>query len=173
MTREIPLSGRLGAGKVALVDDEDYAYLAQFRWYFTRSHYARAGHEGYARRMEGNRKVGRRYVFMHHEIVRPAHGLEVDHIRPGSGLDNRRRNLRVLTRGENARNCRIQCNNTSGYRGVRWITKREAWVATIMHRGKSHYLGQFMTAEEAAAAYENARASMGLLKAEVDRPPAA
>ncbi len=63
--KKIPLRGRLGQGKFALVDDEDFWYLSQFRWYARQSK-----NNWYAERQEylGNRKV--KSHKMHREILR-------------------------------------------------------------------------------------------------------
>ena len=102
---------------------------------------------------------------MHTEIMQPPPGMEPDHIRPGSGLDNRRTNLRNVDHATNCRNRRLQKNNTSGYRGVTWNKDARKWQAEIKVDGKNHYLGKYSTPQAASAAYEAARERMGLIKA--------
>lgn len=75
----IPLSGKNGAGKWAIVDDEDYAELSKFKWHFT-SH-------GDAARMDGRQKVK-----MHRLISKSPHSIPIRH-HNGDMLDNRRSNL--------------------------------------------------------------------------------
>jgi len=70
-----------------------------------------------------------------------------------NGLDNRRANLRLATRSENLRNRAVHCNNTSGYRGVRWKPARRKWVANITLNGQQHHLGYHATPEAAHQAY--------------------
>ena len=53
----------------------------------------------------------------------------VDH-KNGNGLDCRRENLRICTRGENNRNVRSH-GKTSKYKGVSWRTKDRYWVMQI------------------------------------------
>lgn len=44
MAKLIPLHGKHGKGKFAIVDDEDYGWLSEYRWYCTRP----AWGDGYA-----------------------------------------------------------------------------------------------------------------------------
>lgn len=80
---------------------------------------------------------------------------EIDHIN-GDRADNRWDNLRLATRGENCRNTGIPKDNTSGIKGVGFVAKRGKWRANIGFNNKLIFLGHFMTAEEARAAYEAA-----------------
>lgn len=99
MTKSIPLT----RGKIALFDDEDYEELSKYKWFITKV---------YASRHSGNKTV-----YMHREIMKTPENMETDHIN-GDVLDNRRENLRICTRQENARNIRGISSNTSGYKGV-------------------------------------------------------
>ena len=47
-------------------------------------------------------------------------------------------------------------NNTSGYKGVTYDNSRKKWVAQIVFKGKSYYLGRYNTIEQAAAARKQA-----------------
>ena len=75
----------------------------------------------------------------------------VDHINH-NGLDNRRPNLRLATRSQNAANLGPYANNTSGYKGVDF--NRGKWRARIREGGVRYFLGYFETAEDAARAYD-------------------
>ncbi len=76
------------AQRFTLVDDRDYKMLNKLKW-----HYA----GGYAKA-----SVAGRPVQMANAIMRPAKGYVVDHIN-NNGLDNRRANLEIVSRRENAR----------------------------------------------------------------------
>jgi len=85
---------------------------------------------------------------MHQHILSGA--KEIDH-KNGNGLDNRRENLRSVSRAENQQNRRgLNANNTSGFIGV--SPEGNRWRATIRVSGHQRHLGYFDTAEEAAQA---------------------
>lgn len=75
--------------------------------------------------------------------------IEVDHAN-GDRLDNRRSNLRLCTRKENARN--VASRSRSGFKGVMKV--RSKWQAKIQVAGRVERLGSFDTPEEAARAYD-------------------
>ena len=82
--------------------------------------------------------------FLHRDVI-DAGELQVDHIDPTTEtfVDNRRRNLRAVTRSQNGMNRRRQLNNTSGIPGVHWDKRDEKWVASIKTNGKQKHLGLF------------------------------
>src|SRR3990167_5170730 len=101
MSREITLT----QGKVAIVDEADYGWLAKYRWCA-----AKLSDQFYAMRsafLEGSTPKKKVSLYMAREILNVPDGMMVDHI-SGETLDNRRCNLRVCTRGQNTRNCRGQ-----------------------------------------------------------------
>jgi len=77
-------------------------------------------------------------------------GLQVDHIN-GLTDDNRRENLRLVTRSENQHNQR----RAKGYYFHKYVRK---WCAQIRLNGKRIYLGYYTTEEEARDAYIQAKA---------------
>jgi AP2-like factor (euAP2 lineage) len=149
MTKQIPLRGRNSKGRYALVDDEDYEYLSQFRWVCT--------HQDYVTSRKENRTI-----LMHREILGLSPGQEiVDHVNHDT-LDNRRANLRISTVQENARNQLPQQNRkmASPYKGVQWSKRLGLWVASIVVDKSRTHLGNFFTQREAAAAYNAAALEM-------------
>jgi hypothetical protein len=84
--------------------------------------------------------------------------LVIDHIN-GDTLDNRKCNLRVITRSENNKNMRKRINNTSGFQGV--FLKDGLWAAKIELGGKVYYLGSFDSKEHANIAYKTAAKILG------------
>lgn len=70
--------------------------------------------------------------------------------------DNRRCNLRNITRTENMINVGLSKANTSGYLGVSWNIKNEKWMASIRVNKKSKNLGYYDDPEEAHQAYKEA-----------------
>lgn len=141
MTKEIKLT----KGMVALVDDEDYVWLSQFKWHaVTHS----SGRISYARRMVKNSdgKVGA--MSMHRAIMQPPDDMQIDHINH-NGLDNRKENLRVCDVSTNARNRRKRTGSHSKYIGVTKHKKSGKWVARLEFN-----IGVFDDEEEAARAYD-------------------
>src|SRR5690348_10789113 len=110
----------LTQGKSALVDDEDYEYLNQWKW-----HAYRSKHTWYASRKGSDHKT---HIDMHRMIMCAAAGVLVDHINR-DGLDNRRKNLRLCTVGQNNHNRGINKNSKTGYKGV--LLMKKSYVASI------------------------------------------
>src|SRR4030067_2579990 len=107
--KKIPLS----RGMVTLVDDLDYEWLSQWKWYA-----ARGGATFYAGRSLPRSAEGRGAVWMHRLILSVPPGIDVDH-RNGNGLDNRRINLRSCNRSQNACNMR-PIVGSSRFTGAWW-----------------------------------------------------
>src|SRR4051812_42974146 len=132
--KQIPLGGKLGNGKFALVDDGDYPLVKDLAWHIAAKKYA-----GSTWNDNGHRGV----IYMHRLIAQPGDSLVVDHIN-GDGLDNRRVNLRICVQAKNVINRRV-IRSQSGYRGVSYLKDRNAWTARLDLNGRRHYLGYFKT----------------------------
>lgn len=146
--RLIPLT----QGKFAIVDDEDYEYLSQFKWYAGKSrktYYAQRGAW-----IDGELKT----VKMHHVIMGKKPGFVVDHIN-GNGLDNRRENLRLVTPRQNLQNRHI--TRTSQYPGVCWRKDTRKWNAWIRIGKRNVNLGSFNDEYQAFLAYKYAVEQLG------------
>lgn len=146
---------RLTQGKVAIVDDDDFDFLSQWKWCARRcAKRGRQREEWYA--VHNHYEDGRQHTWMMHRIITQAiKGEKVDH-KNHDGLDNRRDNLRVTDDEGNARNSLPHSDGTSRFRGVYWYKPRRKWKANISINGKQTYLGLFATEEAAAMAYNNA-----------------
>lgn len=134
---------RLSQGLQALVDDDDFEVLRQFKW----SALSCRGGRKYAFRTEAGK-----CVLMHRAIMSAPSDLQVDHINRDS-LDNRRSNLRLCTHGENMMNKR-PTHNITGYKGL--FLHRSHWRARIKARGVTYNIGTFDDPLEAARAYDEA-----------------
>jgi hypothetical protein len=144
MTAEIPLSAQKrrnskNLGLVALVDDEDYAWLCQWNWSAVSTHRLNGG---YAMRRDNQ---SGKTILMHRLILGAPEGIEVDHIN-GSGLDNRRANLRLVTLQQNRQNRSKGRNNQTGFKGVTFDKKSGKWAMS--------FRVLFDSAEEAAHVYD-------------------
>lgn len=145
--KKIPLT----QGKYALVDDEDYEWLMQWKWFAVNSHgiwYA-------ARNSKYRRGYKRKMIQMHREIMRCPVGREIHHI-DHNGLNDQRVNMQIVTHREN---CHAQ--RRSFATGIIGVVKRKdcnRYEAQITAYGKHHHLGLYKTKEEAAVVREQADA---------------
>lgn len=112
----------LTKGKFAIVDDELFDYLNQWKWHLTTSGYA-------ARRFNFGYKDAK-VVFMHRLIIPVPYLREVDHIN-GNKLDNRKGNLRVASRTENNKNRKKKRNATSLFYGVDFNKIHKKWRSRV------------------------------------------
>ena len=137
MTVRIPLSGERGM----LVDDQDaHLFLGQPLTVVER------------KRTTPSVRLGK--VDAHRLIMDAPADRYVDHIN-GDGLDNRRANLRLCSKAENAKNRALNSNSTVGLKGVT-RDPSGAYRAQIANEGRKITLGRFRCALAAAAAYDAA-----------------
>jgi hypothetical protein len=145
MTKQIPLRGKYGEGKFALVDDDDYEYLSQYKWRGDAKGYAR-----YSVYSKPQKKI--LTVMMHRLILNTPDDLHTDHWN-GDRLDNRRSNLRVATMQQNMANQKAH-GGTSNFKGVGF--RHGLWQAQIGVDQKVLHIGVFDTQRAAAQAYNDA-----------------
>ena len=144
---------KLTQGQVALIDDEDFEYLNQFKWYAMKTK-----HNDYVSRDEVINGVSTR-ILMHRLIMKTPVGVMTDHI-DHNGLNNQKHNLRLCTNGQNLMNRRPR--ESSKYLGVyviKTIRKKSVYKsirADITVNKKTIHLGSFKTEEDAALAYNEA-----------------
>ena len=146
--KEIALSqrGRNKGRYVALVDDEDYEYLNQFKWHATK------GRTGgyYAARKYKEHNIWHTQK-MHRLIMQTPDYLEVDH-NDHNGLNNQKYNIINCTHSINEHNKKPRCK--SGLKGVYYDHKLIS--ARIKIDDKLVYLGSFKSETEAAKAFDTA-----------------
>ena len=139
----------LTQGKFAIVDNDDFEWLSQWKW-----RYLPSGNTGYA--IRSTRKNGERTtIYMHRLVIDASKEQETDHIND-NGLDNQRSNLRTCTRNQNAANAKKRRGSHSKYKGVYWFSLRQKWLSTITVNGQRRHLGCFDLESEAARAYDKA-----------------
>lgn len=146
MAKEIKLT----QGKVAIVDDEMYDYLNQWKWYANK-----LKGKYYAVR---NLRINKKYagcLLMHRVIMNPIKGFVVDHVN-GITLDNRKVNLRNCTHGDNMKNQKLSIRNKTGFRGVTWHKNNKVFESRIRSNNISYHLGTFNNAIDAAKIYNEA-----------------
>jgi hypothetical protein len=153
----------LSHGLVALVDEEDYPRVNQWKWKAYKQKNGTWCVQTWMLQGDGKRRT----VRMRRFIDQTPCGYEVININ-GDAFDNRRSNLRRCTRAERLTNRRLQRNNTSGFKGVSFHKQNSMWQANINAGGKYHSLGYFETPEAASKVYE---AAAKRLHGELYRPP--
>ena len=146
MAKEIKLT----QGKVAIVDDEDFEYLNQWKWCANNKN-----GKFYVVRNITASKNKQNSIFMHRFIMKPNKGMVIDHL-DGNPLNNQKKNLRICTHSENMRNRNLYVNNTSGFKGVYWHKTTKKWMSYIRINKKSLYLGIYTCPIDAAKAYNDA-----------------
>ncbi|THE13085.1 hypothetical protein E1I69_09450 [Bacillus timonensis] len=115
-----------------------------------------------------------RNIFLHRLVTNSLNvfNKEVVHINHNT-LDNRKSELRLVTKEENQQNRRIGTNNKSGVLGVHYENKSKMWIAKIGVNRKKKYLGKFVKREDAVRARKEAEEKyhtykQGLLKNRID-----
>lgn len=136
---------KLSQGKFALVDDEDFARVSQYKWSWCGRYPARSAIG----------EDGKRRLQLLHLFIMGFPGSKVDH-RSGNTLDNRRQNLRLSTVGQNACNSKKRTDNKSGEKGVHWAKREGKWLAFITNDGKRFHLGYFNDFTKAVSARRKA-----------------
>ncbi len=133
---------KLTQGQVALVDDEDFDLLNQYKWFARRTETTYYAH---------NRALGD----MHRFLLNTSKDIEVDH-KDLNGLNNQRLNIRSCTKSQN--NANRKCKNPIGFKGVYrcHYKHKEQWQARITVNKKRIDLGFFNSIEKAANAYNQA-----------------
>ncbi len=143
----------LTQGKIALVDDDDFERLNQWKWYAIRCK-TKCRDIWYA--VRGLKVDGKlRRIYMHREIAAVAEIPEVDH-QDGNGLHNCRQNLRPATLAQNRHNQHKRLGCTSRFKGVSFNKNAGKWEAQIKNSGRRIYLGYFGDETMAARTYDEA-----------------
>lgn len=134
--KRIPLT----QGKYALVDDDMFDYLSQWKWYTHKNK-----NVYYAEK--------RRSYAMHRLIMNAKKGQPVDH-KNRNGLDNQKDNLRFATISQNAQNQKLQRGCSSRYKGVNWHKRDKKWQSRIKINNKTIHLGYHHNEIVAAWVYD-------------------
>lgn len=136
--REIPLT----QGLTAKVDDDDYDYLSQWNWCASDN-----GGRVYAVTWHKEKLIS-----MHRLLLDYTGALDIDHVNH-DGCDNRRENLRIVTRTVNNLNRRVPPKNIK----VReTATGAKRYDARVQWNYVSIHLGTYETEDDAKEAVRNA-----------------
>lgn len=133
-------------GLVALVDDEDFESLNQYKWHAHKN--KKSGYYAVRATPNGAIKMHRQILGLTDPKIFGEHGDR-------NGLNNQRNNLRIATNAQNCANTKANKNGTkSGYKGVN--NYKGKWIAKIGVHGSRLYLGSFDSKIKAAEAYNTA-----------------
>lgn len=153
--KTIPLHGGLAAGRVALVDDDDYDMLARYRWFAFEKIQNGKPWGPYAVANDTAIGHGRR-ILMHKLITGFARTDHHDH----DGLNNQRSNLRDGAGGRNNQNILQVTPHSSVFKGVCLNKRSGKWRAVIKSEGRQRSLGEYRDEVTAARAYDAAAAEL-------------
>ena len=140
------LSGEYGIGYTSkgeefYFDLEDYDKIKGYYWDIGTNGYVRAP----------NAINDYKLIKMHKVVVYCVDDFVIDHINHNL-KDNRKCNLRIVTRSQNQMNAKLRVNNTSGITGVSWHKGINKWIAYININKKRVSLGAFDIFEDAVKA---------------------
>ena len=139
---------QLTQGQFAIVDDDMYEFLMQWKWYAVPLVYG--GFVAIRKRSKSDPQGSSR-VYMHRVVLDTPPGFDTDH-RNHETLDNRLQKLRVTTRSQNLHNQRPKKKCTSQYQGVTF--HGGSWESRIKKNRRPIYIGRFTSEIEAAQAYD-------------------
>lgn len=125
-------------------DKEDYEYVVQKHWRTSHKKnkiYIVTGKSG---------KQDNPLIYIHNYILHytPTADYEVDHI-DGNSCNNRKNNLRIVSRQENIDNTKVRIDNIIGIRGVSQISASGHWKCDFVYHKKRFYFKDWKTVEEA------------------------
>lgn len=141
---------KLKNNHILLIDEEDWQKVNHLKW---TAH--KRPHDNCYYALTTDYSSGKpKLQLIHRLIMNAPKNMTVDHIN-GNGLDNRRNNLRLATRKENARNQKLNKKSTTGFKGVSFHKRDKKYTAQIK-LDKLMHLGYFENPIEAAIAYDTA-----------------
>lgn len=141
----------LTQGKVALIDDEDFDYLNQWKWFAIKdsnTYYA-------GRSVKSTSGNSRQNIITLHRFIMKCKfgdGKIIDH-KDRNGLNNQKSNLRFATYSQNSQNKKSKKNGSSKYLGVSFSKRKKLWEVRIKVNGKNKRIGYFKLEKEAAKVY--------------------
>lgn len=148
-TNNYDLSGEYGIGythngREFYFDLEDYDLIKDYSWSMDKAGY-----------VIGSPSKNRKQIHLHVLVMNPDSKQDVDHINHNPS-DNRKINLRNVTRSQNQMNVGLSRNNKSGITGVHFDSTNEKWVAQIGIDRKRKNLGKFDNFDDAVKARREA-----------------
>ena len=131
--KKIPLT----QGKFATVDDDDYDFLSQWKWHFSKGYAARKPYT----------TVDGKYVTIARQLL-GQHGFSKIAYLDGNKLNCQRSNLIETVKTQYLGKAKKRKGTTSRYKGVTWNEKNQCWIAQ-----RGGYIGSYQDEWQAAKAY--------------------
>ena len=127
--------------KYFICDLDDWEKLKNYYWADNGNGYASSG-------------IG----YFHRIVTNCPANMEVDHIYQVSNgvCDNRKTNLRIVTKKENTFNKKSISKSKAEHKGIIYDTDREKWRVYISINGRYKYLGRFDSLDDAIEARRKA-----------------
>lgn len=123
------------------VSNEDYKMVSMYNW--------RVTHKKNKVYVVTGEHRNNNQLYLHNLIMGSTEkGYEIDHIN-GESLDNRRTNLRIVTRQENIDTMRVTSKSKIGIRGVCFSERDQKYKADFKYHGIRFYFPEWNTIEEA------------------------
>lgn len=135
---------------VFLVDNDDVDRARQYKWLISKvkNMSVNSSFKYYALASNSSKPL-----LLHRLLIDAPSNKIVDHVNQNT-FDTRKMNLRITDRSINNFNSKLNRNNKSGRKGVKWIDADSKWMAYITKDYKRKHLGSFDDFEDAV----NARA---------------
>jgi hypothetical protein len=129
------LSGEYGIGYTSKKEEfyfdlDDYNKIKDYWWYIDSNGYV------------VTKILNQKPLQMHRLILNASSNEFIDHKKHNKN-DNRKNELRKVTKSQNSMNLKTPVNNTSGYKGVSWSKVANKWHASIQKNKISYHLGYF------------------------------
>lgn len=131
------LSGNYGIGHTQKGDEfwfdkEDFELIKQYNWYKHHKYF-----EAHIPMSNPRRVINMHRLVMGVSDEKYDYTMDVDHIITENKHDNRKCNLRIVTKQQNNQNHMVQKNNTSGINGVYFCKFHNRWRCRININGKT------------------------------------
>lgn len=145
-------------GQIAFVDDSDYEWLNQWKWFARKNRYGFYAGRTMPPEIKNGKRI-RRTQHMHRLLLGIDNTnhlqIRVDHV-DCNGLNNQRHNIRISTPSQNGANRRKNKGAASRYKGVYFKRKLNKWEVSLQVNKDRKYIGVFEKEEDAARAYNEA-----------------
>jgi hypothetical protein len=132
---------KLTRGKYAIVDDDIYEIVKDYKWYCSSVGYA-------IRNLPREYRKKQKKIYLHRLIMECKKEAIIDHIDQNK-LNNQRSNLRLSNYSENRINSKLSKNNKTGFRGISFNQREGKYEVRF---GKI-YLGRYQDMDKAVEIY--------------------